>query len=291
MKKFIKYFTMFFASLLFMFALNSNDVDAVTGNFDTSKNNVSLSVYTDGIENNLYLKVVVKATRGFGSATAQYLVCKLPEGVTTYDATNPGSTCPGASWASYMTGGDMTTFNTKENGALADANPITRVYLVDTGIDITSTERESNYVVFVRTTFCAVRSVNTQTGLYDGGGCMYWHVPDGGSTFANVMFKGADVRDTELTEIEDEELRSMMEKVSDIVMDIVMPLLYAVISIFFVVKGAILGFQIVKAADEPQVRQEKIGALKWLVIGVAVAYAATGLVHVVTGVVSGAFNF
>ena len=83
----------------------------------------------------------------------------------------------------------------------------------------------------------------------------------------------------------------MMDKVSDIVMSIVMPVLYAVIGVFLVVKGAILGFQIVKAADEPQVRQEKIGALKWLVIGVAIAYAATGLVHVVTGVISGAFDF
>lgn len=290
MKKIIKYFTIFFASALFMLILSSNKASAAQGTFDTSKNNVSLSVYTDGIENNLYLKVTIKATRGFGSNTAQYLVCKLPEGVTTYDHTNAGTTCPGALWATYLVSGDMSTFNTKENGALADANPITRVYTVDTGIDISSVDRTANYVIFVRTTFCSVRVLNAE-GYYDGGGCLYWHVPDENSKFASVMFKGSDVRDTDITDIEDEELQSMMDKVSDIVMSIVMPVLYAVIGVFLVVKGSILGFQIVKAADEPQVRQEKIGALKWLVIGVAIAYAATGLVHVVTGAISGAFDF
>ena len=51
--------------------------------------------------------------------------------------------------------------------------------------------------------------------------------------------------------------------------------IYVVLGLFLVVKGALLGMQIVKAADEPQVRQEKIGSLKWLVIGVAIAYGVT----------------
>ena len=50
---------------------------------------------------------------------------------------------------------------------------------------------------------------------------------------------------------------------------------------FLVVKGALLGVQIVKAADEPQVRQEKIGSLKWLIIGVAIAYAVTAVANIV----------
>ena len=56
------------------------------------------------------------------------------------------------------------------------------------------------------------------------------------------------------------------------VKDDLMIFIYAALGLFLVVKGALLGMQIVKAADEPQVRQEKIGSLKWLVIGVAIAF-------------------
>ena len=66
-------------------------------------------------------------------------------------------------------------------------------------------------------------------------------------------------------------LGSIMSKVNDIA-DIILTIIYIVLGLFLVIKGALLGMQIVKAADEPQVRQEKIGSLKWLVIGVAIAY-------------------
>ena len=68
-------------------------------------------------------------------------------------------------------------------------------------------------------------------------------------------------------------------------------IIYIVLAAFLVVKGAILGMQIVKAADEPQVRQEKIGSLKWLVIGVAIAALASGGVQFLTGFISGALEF
>ena len=63
----------------------------------------------------------------------------------------------------------------------------------------------------------------------------------------------------------------------------IMPIIYIVLALFLVVKGAILGVQIVKAADEPQVRQEKIGSLKWLVIGIAIAYGVTFAADLVIG--------
>ena len=62
-----------------------------------------------------------------------------------------------------------------------------------------------------------------------------------------------------------------------------MPIIYAALGLFLVIKGSLLGVQIVKSADEPQVRQEKIGSLKWLVIGVAVAFAAAFAVDALTG--------
>lgn len=82
-----------------------------------------------------------------------------------------------------------------------------------------------------------------------------------------------------------DELAKAMVKLGDIV-GILMTIIYIVLGLFLVIKGAILGFQIVKAADEPQVRQEKIGSLKWLVIGVAIGYGVAGVAHIITSVLS-----
>lgn len=74
----------------------------------------------------------------------------------------------------------------------------------------------------------------------------------------------------------------LMDKVEKIV-DTICAVIYVALGLFLVIKGSLLGLQIVKAADEPQVRQEKIGSLKWLVIGVAIASAVTLVADVVTG--------
>lgn len=75
-----------------------------------------------------------------------------------------------------------------------------------------------------------------------------------------------------------EALRLMQE-----VVDTALIIIYVVLGMLLVIKGALLGMQIVKAADEPQIRQEKIGSLKWLVIGVAIAYAVTFIADILTG--------
>lgn len=92
------------------------------------------------------------------------------------------------------------------------------------------------------------------------------------------------------SDIADEEIGGLMEKIKSIVNEAVLPILYWTIGIFLVIKGAILGTQIVKSADEPNVRLEKVRALKWLVIGVGIAFAASSLVGVITGYFKGVFN-
>ena len=75
-------------------------------------------------------------------------------------------------------------------------------------------------------------------------------------------------------------INDALAKVRLIVTETVMPIIYAVLFLFLIVKGALLGVQIVKAADEPQVRQEKIGSLKWLVIGCAIAFVVTYIAQI-----------
>lgn len=71
----------------------------------------------------------------------------------------------------------------------------------------------------------------------------------------------------------------------------ILNIIYIVLGLFLVIKGALLGMQIVKAADEPQVRQEKISSLKWLVIGVAIGYGVAGAANILISVISGSLNF
>lgn len=82
---------------------------------------------------------------------------------------------------------------------------------------------------------------------------------------------------------DDSRIGEWLDDMKLIVNTIVLPVLYVLISMLLVIKGAILGFQIVKNADKPDIRREKIGALTWLVIGVVVAYAASTVVGVLTG--------
>lgn len=83
--------------------------------------------------------------------------------------------------------------------------------------------------------------------------------------------------------VDDKNLKSMMKTIVKIVNTIVIPVLYGLITIVLVIKGALIGTAIVKSADNPQVRQEKIASLKWLVIGVVVAYGANSIIGVFTG--------
>ena len=90
--------------------------------------------------------------------------------------------------------------------------------------------------------------------------------------------------------ISDSAVAGVMTKLGEIV-QMILNIIYIVLGLFLVVKGALLGMQIVKAADEPQVRQEKIGSLKWLVIGVAIGYGVAGLANVIVAVISGNLQF
>lgn len=83
--------------------------------------------------------------------------------------------------------------------------------------------------------------------------------------------------------VKDSRIRELLDEIQVITNMIVLPIIYIITTMFLIIRGAILGVQIVKSADNSSVRSEKVGALKWLVIGVAIAYVATTLVGVVSG--------
>lgn len=112
---------------------------------------------------------------------------------------------------------------------------------------------------------------------YDASNFMYVSAKqtlDTGDIFVNIASSNG---------IDSEGLSKTLDQIVKIVNTIVLPILYGLISIVLVIKGALIGTAIVKSADDPNVRQEKIKSLKWLFIGVAVAYAASSVVGVITG--------
>lgn len=104
------------------------------------------------------------------------------------------------------------------------------------------------------------------------------------------MLKFINLLEVSAPSLSDSGLQSVMEKVVKLVNNPIMPIIYVVLALFLVVKGALLGVQIVKAADEPQVRQEKIGSLKWLIIGVAIAYGVAGVAQIVMNAFASSFT-
>ena len=61
--------------------------------------------------------------------------------------------------------------------------------------------------------------------------------------------------------------------------------LVAAMAIVLIVKGITTAMAVVKAADEPQVRQEKIGAFKYLAIGLGIAIVLVSLANVIVNLI------
>ena len=288
MKKIFKYFSLVFFSAFLLFVFTNNSVSA---NYDSSKNKVSIVADNATEGDTKYLKLKIKVTYQRGFATngkvgdidyASYKICQddYDSPITTPDKCTEQRDSVLNKWKSYANGADRISDKPSRE---ADLNPTSETFEFTTGLILDSTGRENYYVIFVQSFFCSVREVSENGGSPTK--CLYWHDPetDEDKQFTALRFKVGDILHNSITNIENEEVNQMMQTITNIVYNTLLPIIYIALGAFLVVKGAILGFQIVKSADEPQVRQEKISSLKWLVIGVAVAYAATILVNIVTG--------
>ena len=293
MKKIIKcLFLLLISTFLFSFL----KTEPVSANYDSKKNYVRIETGTIGEEDTKKLKLKISITyqRGFDRDTAQYMICKND---ADYPIRVPADCGDNVVIPLTKITADTGALISYDDASKADSKTTTKSYEVvihDTSkVPLNGTNSENSYVIFVQTFFCAVRSRNTE-GKYDG--CQIWHTVDEQDDgellqFTKTEFKVDDVRNINLGSTGNKDMDDTLTKISRIVYDTVMPIIWVVLGLFMLIKGSLLGVQIVKAADEPQIRQEKIGSLKWLVIGCAITAAASGLVTVITGFFSNAFNF
>lgn len=291
MKKIIKYFSLILFGSFFMFLLASNPVDAI---YDRELNNTWVSVSKSEI------KITVQYQRGFEKNYATYRWCyvnSVDGACGSYVSVN-GSNDPYV--VNYVTnGGDGSlSYIALGDASHADNNLTTYTFTVpaydtdningDQVLGNLGDYANKKLALVVDVYYCAVRA--EVDGTYVA--CSYSDNshPDKKiqvDVDVNDLINNKDYMNKE---IEDENIEGLMSQITNIVHGTVMPIIWAVLGLFLVVKGTLIGVQIVKAADEPQVRQEKVGSLKWLVIGVAIAYGASFLVSAVVGFFEGAFK-
>ena len=279
MKKMLKYLSIALFCSFFAFMFLSESVEA---NYDSSKNSVNIAVSKNGV------KITVRYQRGINRDYATYKWCQRTNANTESCSNDIGGS------VNYIDiGGDYSSrYIAVGDPEYVDNNITTDNFVVpkeeDPFLDNIEYKVDSHYSIVVNHYFCSIREEGNNS-------CEYYDSENTQTVFnvsGNDLINGLSLGGTgEVTDgIADEGLKDMMSKIYDIVHNTVMPIIWGILGLFLVVKGSLLGVQIVKSADEPQVRQEKVGSLKWLVIGVAIAYASSFLVDVVMGFFKDAFK-
>lgn len=294
-KAFIRYFSIIVFCTFFIFLFNSRNVSA---DFEPEKNTTSISVSgkKDNGKTYINININVKYQKGMDTTQAKFFLCTTGEGDAKLDSciNDVGSSLIASGNYIELSNRSAESFVSTREATFADKNITSNDFSFNVNsFDVSETDESQKFVIFVFTSYCSVRSKSGDEFV----GCQY-HYPDnkalqeGVKNYVSLVFTGGDVLSSRsiATEIEDEGINNMVNKISEIVYGTVMPIIWALLGIFLVVKGTLLGVQIVKAADEPQIRQEKVGALKWLIIGVAIAAGASGAVQAIAGYLSGAFK-
>lgn len=94
--------------------------------------------------------------------------------------------------------------------------------------------------------------------------------------------------------LEEEGTKGGLDAAKDTLMSSVWPIvstvlwiLVAVLAVVFIFKAVTTAMAVMKAADEPQVRQEKLNGFKYLAIGLGVAIVILSLSNVILGIIMG----
>lgn len=92
-------------------------------------------------------------------------------------------------------------------------------------------------------------------------------------TSKNNVFKITEI----YVKAEDESFDSANKELSEIITDTVIPTLMGILGLAAAVSIIVLGYKIVKGADEPEERSKNIKLLKSILIGIAIAFIALAL--------------
>ncbi len=294
MKKVIKYFFVFLFSAFIMLLVSNTDVSA---NYDPSKNYTSVSVSKEGV------RIEVTYQRGFQSQkgndtdalTATYIWCESDSNFTSSSAKRCTPSANSDNVVNFVekSSNTLSSYIVKGPSSYSDNNPTKVSFYVskqdDPILNNLGYYANKYYIIYVTTYFCKVRDPNSKNANGDFTSCLAWDTSDEQKyTKLQININEFSSKSTISTEIPEQDISNLMQKITEIVYTIVLPVIWALLGALLVVRGAILGIKIIKAADEPQVRQEKIGALKWLVIGVAIAYGTTGVIKLLENVIKNA---
>ena len=89
----------------------------------------------------------------------------------------------------------------------------------------------------------------------------------------------------DVTDLETE-AKDLWSKNIEPIVELVLWILVIVLAVVFIVKAILTALAVMKAADEPQVRQEKLNGFKYLAIGLGVAIVVITLAATIMRIVT-----
>ena len=109
------------------------------------------------------------------------------------------------------------------------------------------------------------------------------------NTYVELNKNDATPKNTLYIQIDNSKMEGGASEIEDLVYDTIIPVLITILFIAAGVSIAVLGYKIVKSADEPQERREKIVRLRNILIGIAIAllllFAANPAVNFIKGII------
>lgn len=92
--------------------------------------------------------------------------------------------------------------------------------------------------------------------------------------------KGSDLGQSEATELAGD-IKTLWSDTIQPIVEIVLWVLVAILAVVFIIKAVMTAMAVMKAADEPQVRQEKIQGFKYLAIALGIAIVILTFANVI----------
>ena len=130
----------------------------------------------------------------------------------------------------------------------------------------TNGQETNNYKILIKAKFCVLRDQQKSD-------CLVWEESD------RIIKEELTTLATGITG--DEGLNSSIVDILTVINNVVIPILWALLLILLLVRGILLGMEIVKASDDSELRKRKVSGLVWLFIGVFAAYAVTIIASIV----------